>query len=1339
MRSEISTKVLSAGMVKDTSNLNPGAEGTYLFALNSVLESKEGDYPFISNELGTAISAKLLEGATILGHVSTNTNTIILFVHTPESSFILEYNPINGSVVTLVNTPDLNFDLNRPIKALFRIRKGCERTIYFTDNYNPYRVINIDNLSQYGIPFDVTKLNLYRNIQVPTLEISSIQDFGGNLKVGTYNFAVQYMDEDFNETSFVAFTPTIPIVDDALAGEYYSIDGGVPIIDFADQEGAVPNSTKSVLLQLGNLDPAFKYFRIVALAATATTGEISHAYLLEPQAITSSTHIYTFRSVDPSVATLTDVGYVQNNVFKIDRVGSHAQIDNRLVLANLSYSQLNWASVQQATKHIKVSWRRKEINKEDINSGAAKSPTYYIKYKTFLREEVYAFGIYGVLKDGTNTPVFHIPGREANNFDNTPVSIVPDNAVTISSNQIRLADVEHLGYTISDVNTTIPKWRVHNTATFFGSDPEYALSYWESDIDYPTDLDCEGNRIYPEGKIRHHKMPDSRMLPIENQYAIVPIGLKFDLTNFLSNIPDSIKEQITEWKICRADRTEASKTIIDKGYSFNAVINPDDVLYEGVEVIRANDRSFEFWGLPTSGNFTFDYLTHFYVSPKQMFIRSSYNADYISIERQFELISNPIQYVWRRYIQWASNTLGTPIFNRILDGYSHIDRYKEWDGLEKGTANIVPLYPAVRQNLDTNSVINYTTTVPLLAFKTTKEYDLNSTDLLGGIRGSYIAFKKNNPSIYSNIHNIEYVDLTFDTETECYFGGDIFISKLFFSYSAYGQSYLVCDAYYESEINSELRHEGLINPIIQGYFKGTTADTNKVVEYAKGYYPFDGKYYIRPEYLKLNLDFNRYQKEKALLPLPLGYDYCTSCSDTYPYRIIASEKSFQTEVSDRYRTFKANNFIDISGDCGKLEELVTYNDNLYCLTHNYPVFIPIRPQTLQSNESTVYIGSGEIFAAPYKKLTSPGYKYGGCQNFMSVCNTEFGVYYADSLNGKLFQLNAPPIPLENGMNNWLEENLPFKFFTQFEQLTGIEYPNKYATNGVGLISTFDTRHKRYILTKLDYKLISPDRYKGFKSFTSTPGATNDLYYDTELNVFFTRLDSTNNRKVQFTETAWFENHSWTLSYSPRHKAFVSFHSYIPQYYLNDGNTFYSKHQLFAHIFKHNEGEYQKYYYTKHDHILEFIVSDKPNQVKTFNSIELICEPTFNGVATYKIFDRGVFYTSNQSTGLQPLTLKTGTFQDSTGIMVSNAQKSWKLNRLRNYLIPDLPPFSSNWTDISTNFFIDKVAVNTNPNLSQFDLERLRDRWLGVRLYFKPQENIKLTTNIISAKQNISYR
>ena len=41
-------------------------------------------------------------------------------------------------------------------------------------------------------------------------------------------------------------------------------------------------------------------------------------------------------------------------------------------------------------------------------------------------------------------------------------------------------------------------------------------------------------------------MPDSRMLPIENQYAIVPIGLKFDLTNFLSNIPDSIKEQITE-------------------------------------------------------------------------------------------------------------------------------------------------------------------------------------------------------------------------------------------------------------------------------------------------------------------------------------------------------------------------------------------------------------------------------------------------------------------------------------------------------------------------------------------------------------------------------------------------------------------------------------------------------------------------------------------------------------------------------------------------------------------------------------------------------------------------
>lgn len=40
-----------------------------------------------------------------------------------------------------------------------------------------------------------------------------------------------------------------------------------------------------------------------------------------------------------------------------------------------------------------------------------------------------------------------------------------------------------------------------------------AMAYYETDVDYPDTI-CDGERIFPEGKIRHHKMPDSRKEPI---------------------------------------------------------------------------------------------------------------------------------------------------------------------------------------------------------------------------------------------------------------------------------------------------------------------------------------------------------------------------------------------------------------------------------------------------------------------------------------------------------------------------------------------------------------------------------------------------------------------------------------------------------------------------------------------------------------------------------------------------------------------------------------------------------------------------------------------------------
>jgi hypothetical protein len=55
-----------------------------------------------------------------------------------------------------INNIDFGFTYTNMIKGVFRIKNGCQRIIYFCDGLNPDRVINLDNLDQYGTPFDVT-------------------------------------------------------------------------------------------------------------------------------------------------------------------------------------------------------------------------------------------------------------------------------------------------------------------------------------------------------------------------------------------------------------------------------------------------------------------------------------------------------------------------------------------------------------------------------------------------------------------------------------------------------------------------------------------------------------------------------------------------------------------------------------------------------------------------------------------------------------------------------------------------------------------------------------------------------------------------------------------------------------------------------------------------------------------------------------------------------------------------------------------------------------------------------------------------------------------------------
>jgi len=132
----------------------------------------------------------------------------------------------------------------------------------------------------------------------------------------------------------------------------------------------------------------------------------------------------------------------------------------------------------------------------------------------------------------------------------------------------------------------------------------------------------------------------------------------------------------------------------------------------------------------------------------------------------------------------------------------------------------------------------------------------------------------------------------------------------------------------------------------------------------------------------------------------------------------------------------------------------------------------------------------------------------------------------------------------SGMNSFLKEHLSFqmlKYFPETRQLIGdetivipgVNVDNHF--NGVGLHGVFDNRFDRIIISKLDYIPLD-----------------DNIVLDP-----YTQEFSLNGIKVELTDSQYFCNKSWTLSFNLNTNSWISFHSYIPNYYIAENNHFYS--------------------------------------------------------------------------------------------------------------------------------------------------------------------------------------
>ena len=529
-------------------------------------------------------------------------------------------------------------------------------------------------------------------------------------------------------------------------------------------------------------------------------------------------------------------------------------------------------------------------------------------------------------------------------------------------------------------------------------------------------------------------------------------------------------------------------------------------------------------------------------------------------------------------------------------------------------------------------------------------------------------------------------------------------------------------------------------------------------------------------YSRYKLDYSSYNSEIPSFQLPSTWDYCSNCSESFPNTLIYSNISLDSQVQDFYKIFLTNSEKNIPSSTGSIQNMFVKNSDLYIHTEHNLWKISVAPQTMQTNSDTVEVGQGAFLDRDPIRLfnNKDAFSRGGCvDKFTSVYGA--GEYiWLDRNSASVLSLGEGINSLsDTGLTRWFANNIEVNLDNQFMSYTGLSYPFKgtACNKNVGFIATLDPEHDRYILSKKDYSLL-PEVTDTIIELTTnalgtlfSPATVIDQYYyddegfykgiavGTDVNLKDTLVEY-----LDLTDPVIAKNKSWTISYSLKNKAWTSWHSYLPNWLYNDSYTFYSfltstGTTINENIYRHNYGEFQNYYGSKYDFILDYIYKKEPIMDKTYDSIEYtsnvwkksLVDDTWIEIP-FVTFDRFFVYNNTQLSNLKTITVGNLTPYSNIPYSVSNAtaqiwRNNWKINRLRDMAVDRLllnePKFTTDWnestyqSEFTNGGYIDHVI---NPNMidvtkNVYQIERLTDKYLGTRLFFKPDEDYKITFNL----------
>ena len=1201
-------------------------EETYRKLLNGTLVQEEG---IICTEPGTTIMGSL--GLPLVGKAAIGNGQMIILVGDGTRSKIFSFD--GYSLVLLFDddifdaTNKLNLDPKYPCHVEIRIGYSNQIIVYWTDGNNPSRSVNLSRLPAVGTEFSIHEINLFSELtNIPSVTLTAV-DEGGRLKAGTYQFALAYVDSDNTASNY--FHVTSPI----FIGKG-TIDATKPITSGLGSPSGEPTA-KRIRFTFDDLDFTYSRLRVAVLyyeKLESPDAEEDPEISILPDILYNDIDTVYGSGVVPDPIELVYTGFESVIPGALGEIliprpsyrtaKALAQSDGVLYLGNLRGNNTD-IGYQKYANGISI-----ECTDENVNVNSYGDPVFMFDRRTFKRDEIYGFYIAFVLKDGTESKAYHIPGREA---EGTEID-----ALT--------------GPLAADLGSLpgIKDFHAYGTAGTNG------FAYWENaNEEYAPNDDSEiwtvdGNNdgvdtlaTLAGEKVRHHHFPEQFSAPYTvdgDDYNI----FRLRLINFV--IPNDIREQIIGWKFYYVRRSFGNQTILDQGFGQAAYEEGPDTDEDGDIHFNSSIPGL----VPTDAP---EYISNIIAIYPFRMLRLKQNIGFIS------------------YIKGVFKTGGS--------GFTIVG---PWSGADAPDSSVqiarrIENRTYVEADTQSTSILIGSTYKTIANGREEAKIVLELTNVLPTGTNTYLESYVWNihayvPDLYTpynqqqlvstgEIYTLPAIGVT---TTDYFSGGDTYIH-------VYGLGI------FRSRHREEEFDDPETEPDEHVYPFWITGQGTRWWDYEGSDNPamrYDGQFEWQKaafkNFLYPILPHNPFEEPEPESIVPLlerfknwdGYNFAYSLLNAvkttfpvqiisnplfeYPTRVIRSAKFEPGVDADGFRIFKDQDYRDFPTLRGEIVTLKGAGDTLivHCVRGG---FRTRGREELTVEDTRAFLGAGDIFTTSPQELATTDGGYAGVQDMRAAVVTPYGYAFVDEQAGKAFLYGTE---LEEISAFGIEKDLKTVFAYNLEEYGFVRSPE--SNPWIGCILIDDPHLNRIVITKKD---LSPTQL-----FLTEFDEGNIKFED---NTFHLLIDE-EWEPILYSDITYFIDGSNTYVYLPDRKKWEGTKSFLPQGYLALLNWFYSvkDNNLYRHSLESIPGNF---YGTAFPIDLEIVQKGDPTIDRIAGNVlfdTFITDWITDIEQQSETFSEVTVYNTHQTTG--PISLVPF---PTEGYNVRRTKRIWSFNRIRS--------------------------------------------------------------------------